>query len=115
MEPKLNGTVQIGKKLHEAVAVLVPECERNRQMFFGKITNSRYVKLIVLSHLWKINYADYRLMSEIRCSAFPKIEFIIGNCPVCNLAVDEKLYPVRQSVDGGPVKCNVCGFEEELT
>lgn len=115
MEVKLTGTMQIGKKLHEAVAVIASEAEENRQQFFGKITHSRYVKLIVFGHLWKTNFGDYRMLSEIRCRAFPNIEFIEGECPKCHLIVDEKLYPVRQSVGGGPSKCSVCGYEEELT
>ena len=115
MGVKLNGTMQIGKKLHEAVAVLADEAEKNRQMFFGKITHSRYVKLVVLGHLWKINFDEYKMLSKIRCRAFPNIEFAEGECPNCHLTVDEKLYPVRQSIGGGPSKCSVCGFEEELT
>ena len=114
MGVKPNGSVIIGVKLHQVVAELAPEHEKTRQAFFGEITQGRFMKLVLLAHLWRINHDNCRLLSEIRCRAFPNIEFIHGECPKCKLIVDEKYYPVRQRLGDGPWKCSVCG-EEELT
>lgn len=64
------------------------------------------LRLLTKTYLRKVRGA--RKVEELRVNAFSNIQFIVGECPSCHLAVDIRDFPVLMK-QGDEFVCRVCG------
>ena len=102
--------IEFSGKDYEPLEILARTLNESREIFFGKVTASRLVRMIISSHLYRSDFEGVRSLVALRKKRFSEdIELVPGECPNCKLCVDEKFFPILQRVKNGPIRCVVCG------